>query len=52
MLLNHLPEDLNFSGQESDALNAVKDMANDIAKIKENHKLKTVRPRKKAEAES
>ena len=52
VLLNHLPEDLNFSGQEGDALDAVKDMANDIARIKENHKLETVRPRKKVEAVS
>ena len=50
VLINHLPEDLNLSGRESEAMDALKDMANDIARIKENHKLRAVRPRKKAEA--
>jgi len=44
VLLNHSPKDLNLSDQESEAIDAFKDMANDIAKIKESHKLKALRP--------
>ena len=44
VLLDHLPENVKLSRQESDALDALKDMANDIARIKENHKLGALRP--------
>ena len=44
VLLDHLPENLNLSGRESAALDTLKDMANDIARIKENHKLRALRP--------
>ena len=46
VLLDHLPKDLNLSEKESAALESFKDMANDIAKIKESHKLKSLRPKK------
>jgi hypothetical protein len=41
-----LPKDLNLSEKESAALESLKDMATDIAKIKESHKLKSLRPKK------
>ena len=46
VLLDHLPKELNLSEKESEALDAFKDMANDIAKIKQNHKLKALTPKK------
>lgn len=50
VLLDHLPENLTLSAEESEALDALKDMADDIARIKENHKLGALRPLKGAAA--
>jgi len=52
VLLQHLPKDTSLSAEESEAIKAFEEMANDIAKIKENHKLKALRPRKSVAASS
>jgi hypothetical protein len=50
VLLDHLPKDLHLSKQESEALDTFRDMANDIARIKESHRLKALRPRRNVAA--
>ena len=52
VLLQHLPKDTSLSAEESEAIKAFEEMANDIAKIKESHKLKALRPRKSGAASS
>jgi hypothetical protein len=46
VLLGHLPRDLSLSETESEALDAFKEMASDIAKIKQRHSLKVLTPKK------
>jgi hypothetical protein len=44
VLLRHLPDRANLAPEEREAIEAFEKMANDIAKIKEKHKLQAVRP--------
>jgi len=44
VLLRHLPNRANLLPEESKALDKFEKMANDIADIKEKHKLQAVRP--------
>ena len=52
VLLRLLPKSATLSKEESEAIEAFKDMANDIDKIKESHELKALRPRKSGAAPS
>ncbi|HVI67833.1 MAG TPA: hypothetical protein VM910_35415 [Bradyrhizobium sp.] len=52
VLLQHLPKHTSLSAEESEAIKAFEEMANDIAKIKESHKLTALRPRKSVAASS
>ncbi|SRR6266851_9896853 len=52
VLSKHLPKSTTLSEEEKEALKAFNDMANDIARIKESHKLKALRPRKSGAAPS
>jgi hypothetical protein len=44
VLLRHLPDRANLAPEEREAIEAFEKMANDIANIKEKHKLQAVRP--------
>ena len=44
VLLRHLPDRANLAPEEREAIEAFEKMANDIANIKEKHKLQSVRP--------
>ena len=44
VLLRHLPDRANLAPEDREAIEAFENMANDIANIKEKHKLQSVRP--------
>jgi hypothetical protein len=50
VLLEHLPTELNLSDEEQNALDTFTELANDIARIKESHELKALRPTKRVKA--
>ena len=46
VLLKHLPDRETFPADERKAIEAFEEVADDIANIKESHKLKVLRPRR------